>query len=100
MDQAIRVIAAIISIAANLYILVLFARIILDLIPVMNHGWRPRGIGLVLAEFVYVVTDPPIKFFRRHVKPVRMGPVALDLGFTITFVIVLIIGSIASFIAR
>jgi YggT family protein len=30
------------------------------------------------AEVVYTVTDPPLKFIRRFVRPVRLGGVAID----------------------
>lgn len=67
-----------------LYFFVMWARFILDLVRTINRGWRPRGFGLVLVEAAYAVTDPPIKFFRRLVPQVSMGPVALDLGWSLT----------------
>jgi YggT family protein len=88
---AISVIAAILNILLLLYLLTLFARLILDYIPIFNHGWRPRGAGLIAAEIVYTITDPPIKLFRRFIPPLRLGPVALDLGFTLTMLVVLIL---------
>jgi YggT family protein len=33
---------------------------------------------------MYSVTDPPIKFFRRLVPPMSMGPVAIDFGWSLT----------------
>lgn len=93
-------IATIVMIVGNLYLLALLARVILDLIPMFSRQWRPRGIGLVAAEFVYTITDPPLKFFRRFIPPLRLGPVAIDLGFSLTFLLCLIIISIASTFAR
>jgi hypothetical protein len=58
--------------------------IIVTGIPMFNREWRPRGFGLVLAELVFTVTDPPLRFFRRLLPPLRLGPVALDLGFPVT----------------
>ncbi len=56
-------------------------------------GARPRppllraagaaGPGLVVAEAVFALTDPPIKLVRRVVPPIRVGNVALDLAWTI-----------------
>ncbi|MBS1675137.1 MAG: YggT family protein [Actinobacteria bacterium] len=91
---AVAVIAAIVNTLLLLYLLTLFARLILEWIPIFNRSWRPRGAGLIAAEIVYTLTDPPIKFFRRLIPPVRIGPVALDLGFTLTFVVVLILMSV------
>ena len=45
-------------------------------IPFFNREWRPKGAGLVAAEVVYTVTDPPIKLFRRFIPPLRVGAIA------------------------
>ncbi|KQQ64848.1 MULTISPECIES: YggT family protein [unclassified Microbacterium] len=77
-----------------LYLLVLFARLILGYIPMFNREWRPKGAGLVAAELVYTLTDPPVRFFRRIIPPLRIGSISLDFGFSITILIVLILMSI------
>ncbi|WP_417511275.1 YggT family protein [Microbacterium sp.] len=87
-------IASIIHLILLIYIFVLFARLILDYIPLFNRGWRPKGAGLVAAEAVYTVTDPPIRLFRRFIPPLRIGTLALDFGFTFTMLAVLILMSI------
>nr|WP_218844961.1 YggT family protein [Microbacterium pseudoresistens] len=87
-------IAAILNLLLLLYFLLLFVRLVLEYIPLFNRGWRPRGVGLAAAEIVYTVTDPPIKLFRRLIPPLRLGPVALDLGFALTMLVVLILMSI------
>lgn len=74
----------ILSWAIRLYIYVLWARLILDWVRVFKPGFRPRGVWLVLVEFVYTVTDPPIKLIRRVLPPIRLGQVAIDLGWMIT----------------
>ncbi|WP_111719703.1 YggT family protein [Homoserinimonas sp. OAct 916] len=83
-------IATILYFAFLLYFFALWARFILDLIRAFNRSWRPHGFGLVATEAVYSITDPPIKFFRRIIPPIRLGPIALDLGFTLTMLICLI----------
>jgi YggT family protein len=40
---------------------------------------------LVVANVVYGLTDPPLRFVRRFVPPLRLGQVQLDLGFLILF---------------
>jgi len=67
-----------------LYFLVLWGRFIIDLVRGVNRSWRPQGFLLVLVELVYTLTDPPVRFFRRLVPPLRIGPIALDFGFTLT----------------
>ena len=78
------VIAGILNTLLLVYVLVLLARLIFEYIPMFNREWRPRGFTLVVAELVYTVTDPPLKFFRRILPPLRLGPIALDLGFPVT----------------
>ncbi|WP_194763434.1 MULTISPECIES: YggT family protein [unclassified Microbacterium] len=88
------VIASIIHLMLLVYLLVLFARLILDYIPMFNREWRPKGAGLVAAEVVYTITDPPVRFFRRIIPPLRIGSISLDFGFSITILIVLILMNI------
>lgn len=66
------------------YVVVLWARLILDWVRVFNPSFRPKGILIALTEFVYTVTDPPIKLVRRVLPPIRLGQVAIDLGWMIT----------------
>lgn len=68
----------------RIYTYILWARFILDWVRVFNPRFRPRGPLLVLFEAVYTATDPPIKMFRRILPPIRLGPVALDLGWLLT----------------
>ncbi|WP_233201776.1 YggT family protein [Cryobacterium sp. Y11] len=67
-----------------MYFLVLWGRFIVDLVRGVNRSWRPEGFLLVLVELVYTLTDPPVRFFRKLVPPLRIGPIALDFGFTLT----------------
>ncbi len=68
-----------------LYLLVLIGRLVLDWVQVFSRDWRPRGVLLVLAEVIYTLTDPPLNWLRRYIPPLRLGSVALDLGFIILF---------------
>lgn len=72
----------------SLYVYVLLARVIIDLIQVFSRDWRPTGFVLVLCEIVYTLTDPPIKLMRRIIPPVRLGQISLDLGFIVVFILV------------
>ncbi|MFF3027647.1 MULTISPECIES: YggT family protein [unclassified Microbacterium] len=92
--ELVSVVAGIVHLALLLYLLVLFARLILDYIPMFNREWRPKGAGLVAAEFAYTLTDPPIRFFRRFIPPLRIGSISLDFGFSLTILVVLILMNI------
>ena len=75
------------------YTLVLWARLILEWVRQFRPDWRPRGLVLIAAEIVYTLTDPPLKFIRRFVRPVRLGGVAIDLSWTILLIAVYILMS-------
>ena len=93
--EVVHVVARIANVLLLIYLLVLFTRLIIDYIPMLNRGWRPRGAGLIAAEIVYTVTDPPIKLFRRVIPPLRIGPVALDFAFALTVLLCYILLSVA-----
>ncbi len=86
----------ILAFALQIYFYVLMVRFVVDLIMSVNRAWRPPGILLPVLDFVYTITDPPLKFVRRFVPPVRLGPVALDLAFTIVLIAVLFLRSLAA----
>ncbi len=89
--DAVRLIAAILNALLFLYVLVLLARLVLEYIPMFNRGWRPKGAGLIAAEVVFTVTDPPIKLFRRFIPPLRIGGLAIDFGFALTMLLVFVL---------
>jgi len=94
-----QIVAGVLNGLLLLYVLVLLARMVFDYIPMFNRGWRPRGAGLVLAEVVYTVTDPPIRFVRRFVRPMRVGPVAIDFAFTIVLLVCFVLLAITRTLA-
>ena len=71
--------------AINVYITVLFIRMILDWVAVLAPRWYPRGIVVALINVVYRITDPPLRWLRRFIPPLRMGPVAFDLSFIVLY---------------
>ncbi|GAA1641372.1 YggT family protein [Microbacterium flavum] len=98
--EIVRLAASVVNTLLFVYLLVLLARLILEYIPLFNREWRPKGFGLVFAEIVFTLTDPPLRVLRRVIPPLRLGPVALDLGFPLTMLVVLILMSITGAIAR
>ena len=75
----------------NIYLLVFFARWIMSLVLAFSQ-YRPSGAAAVAFEFVYTVTDPPVKFLRRFIPDLRLGNVALDLSFIIVIIVLRIAG--------
>lgn len=98
--EFVRLAASVVDVLLLVYILLLLARLILEYIPMFNREWRPRGFALVLAELVFTVTDPPLRFFRRLLPPLRLGPVALDLGFPVTMIACFVLLSVVRIFER
>jgi YggT family protein len=97
--EIVRLVASIANVLLLIYVLVLLARLILEYIPIFNREWRPTGAGLVAAELVYTVTDPPIKLLRRFIPPLRIGPVAIDFAFALTMLICFVLLSVTRSLA-
>ena len=96
---AVAIVATVVYYLLLIYFLTMWARFVLDLVRALRRGWRPRGVGLVAAECVYTVTDPPIRLFRRLLPPVSFGPVALDFGWPLTMLCVVILMYVAGIFA-
>jgi YggT family protein len=79
----------------TIYLVILVGRMIFGWIQVFARDWRPTGIVLVVAEAIFTVTDPPLKFLRRFIPPLRLGTVAMDLSFMVLFIVVLILLAVA-----
>jgi YggT family protein len=73
-----------------IYLLLLIGRMIFSWVQTFSRTWAPHGILLVIAEGIFTATDPPLRFLRRYIPPVRLGRVALDLSFMVLFFVVLI----------
>ncbi len=72
----------------------LLARIVVEMIASFSRGWSPRGFVAVILEFVFSLTDPPVKALRKVIKPVRMGQVSLDLSVLVLFIIIIVVQTI------
>lgn len=71
-----------------LYFLTLLLRMVFDWIQVFARDWRPKGAALVGASVVYRLTDPPLRKLRAMIPPLRVGSIALDIGFILLLVAV------------
>ena len=79
-----------------LYLLVMIGRLVFDYVQMFARSSKPSGFILVLVEFIYSLTDPPLKFFRRFVPPLRIGSISLDLSFLIVIILIQIAMSIVA----
>ncbi len=80
------IVGQLINLVLQLFLLLLFARFVVDWVQVFARNWTPKGIVLVVLEVVYSITDPPILFIRRFVPPLRLGAIALDTSFIIVLI--------------
>ena len=80
------IIGAVINLVLRLFLILLFARFVVDWVQVFARSWTPKGVVLVILETIYSITDPPILFIRRFVPPLRLGSIALDTSFIIVLI--------------
>lgn len=74
------------------YMVLLLARVVIDIVSMILRDWSPRGFALVAVNIVYKATDPPLRFIGRYVPPLRLGPVAFDMAFLILILALGILG--------
>ena len=84
-------ISLILQIALRIYTYVLWARLILDWVRVLKRDFRPKGIFIVLVEFVYTLTDPPLRIVRKVLPPIRLGTIMLDVAWIVVLIAVRIL---------
>ena len=70
----------------DLFKYALFIRLIIDYARLFARNWRPNSFLIAFFEFIYALTDPPMKFVGRFVPPLRIGGVSLDLSFIIILI--------------
>lgn len=76
------------------FIALLMVRFVVDWVQVFARSWSPSGPILVGLEVVYSATDPPIKTARRIIPTLRIGGLALDLGFIAVLLLAYILLSV------
>ncbi len=80
-------VASFVSALFTVYIVLIFARILVSWIPRPPAG----GIGGSVIEFLRQTTDPYLNLFRRFLPPIGRGGMALDLSPIIGVVVLLIL---------
>ena len=89
----------IVSSVLLVFLVLLFARFVVDWVMVLARSWRPQGLVAAGLEVVYATTDPPLKAIRRVIPPLNLGSVRLDLGFMVLLIAVIILRNIAQNLA-
>jgi YggT family protein len=83
-----------IAVVLGVFLGLLLVRLVVDWVQYFARSWTPHGPVLFLLEIVYTATDPPIRFVRRFVPPLRLGSVALDTSFLIVLVAVYLLQAV------
>jgi YggT family protein len=81
----------IVSSVLLVFLVLLFARFVVDWVMVLARSWRPSGLVAAGLEVVYLTTDPPLKALRRVIPPLNLGSVRLDLGFMVLLIVVILL---------
>lgn len=83
----------------RIFVLILILRIIVEMIQSFSRNYRPQRWFVMIAEPVFVITDPPVKGLRRLIPPLNMGGVALDMSVLVLFfglqILVMVLASIS-----
>lgn len=69
----------------RLYVIALIGRILVEMIHAFSRNFRAPQWFVVISEFLFVITDPPVKALRKVIPPMKMGNVALDLSVLVLF---------------
>jgi YggT family protein len=89
----------IVSSVLLVFLVLLFARFVVDWVMVLARSWRPSGLVAAGLEIVYTTTDPPLKAVRKVIPPLNLGSIRLDLGFMVLLIAVVILRSITTSLA-
>ena len=91
---------SIISSVLLVFLILLFARFVVDWVMVLARSWRPSGLVAAGLEVVYSTTDPPLKAVRKVIPPLNLGSIRLDLGFMVLLIAVVLLRSVTSRLAH
>ncbi|MGW4370187.1 YggT family protein [Nocardia takedensis] len=86
-------IGTVLGYALTLFIVILIARMILDWVVLLGRTTNPWVLRA--RDLTQRATEPVIAPVRKLLPPMRAGGVAIDLAFTIVFILALVLRSIA-----
>lgn len=69
----------------QLFMLLLLVRIVIEMAESFSRQFRPPRWFAMIAEPIFKITDPPMRFVRRIIPPIRLGGVGLDLSVMVIF---------------
>lgn len=84
----------------QVYLYLVIARIIIEMVQSFSRQFRPPKWFAVVAEPIFIVTDPPVKALRRLIPPLPLGGVALDVSILVLFFGIKLLQNIVMMFAR
>ena len=85
---------SILLVAVSLYSWVLLARIVIEMIQSFSRQFNPPRWFMMVAEVLFVVTDPPVKALRKVIPPLQLGGIALDVSIIVLFLLLSILSQL------
>ncbi len=85
---------SILLVAVSLYSWILLARIVIEMIQSFSRQFNPSRWFMMVAEVLFVVTDPPVKALRKVIPPLQLGGIALDVSIIVLFLLLSILSQL------
>ena len=74
----------------GVYIAILIGRILIEMIVSFSRSYRAPSWFNRFAEVLFVLPDPPVKFLRRLIPPLRFNNIAIDLSVLVLYFILIL----------
>jgi YggT family protein len=69
------------------YIAVLLFRMVMSWVFAFAPNYRASGTMAMVLEIAFTLTDPPLRFLRRLIPPLRIGNIGIDLAFIVVLAV-------------
>ncbi|NLZ57161.1 MAG: YggT family protein [Corynebacterium sp.] len=89
-------IALLIAWIIDIYMFVLIARIVIEMIQSFSRSFSPPKWFYIIAEPIFAVTDPPVKLLRRIIPTMPLGNIRLDISVIVLFFILSILRALVT----
>lgn len=70
------------NIVLDAYIGILVVRMIIDWVMVLSRR-VPHGTWGRIVSVIYTLTEPPLRWLRRYIRPIPLGAVSLDVAYIV-----------------
>ncbi|AIG12254.1 hypothetical protein CPTC_01966 [Corynebacterium pseudotuberculosis] len=57
----------------------------MEMIVSFSRNFQAPRFMVIVFEFLFKLTDPPVRFLRRWIPPLKLGNVALDVSILVLF---------------